>query len=97
MSIININEHIKLHKDEYQYQIEYFKAGGKQVRNPSTGGFVTTKDQWVRDTTYHSTLDSALKRVVNLKLLAVEEYNDLQSYLEDSKILMNNLLANLKS
>lgn len=85
MSIININEQTKVHYDGYQYQIEYFKAGGEEVYNPATGDKTISKDKWVKDQTYHATLTSVVKRLAKLDLLGVEEFASMKDYVDAMK------------
>lgn len=84
MSKIQINNESYLEYDGYQYMPYYFqKATGELVRNPKTGEMVPTVDKWVHTGTFHGSIEHAIRKLAEVKVLTKAEYSSLEEYVKE--------------
>ena len=97
MTTIHLNENMRVVKnDDYNYQVEYFRKGGRLVRNPATGEMIEQEDKWLLDDNYYSSVRSAVKRAAQLEVEKKEEYKSLMEYVEAHEKILEELLRKIK-
>ena len=93
MTTIHLNETTRIVKtDEHNFQVEYFRKGGKLVRNPATGTLTEQEDKWLLNDNYFSSVRSAVKRAAQLELEKKDEYKSLIEYVEAHEAIIKDML-----
>jgi len=97
VTTIHLNENMRVVKtDDYNYQVEYFRKGGKLVRNPANGQYIEQEDKWLLDDNYYPSVRSAVKRATQLEVEKKDEYKSLMEYVEAHEKIMEEMLRKIK-